>query len=79
MKNIESEQVKTVLAEAQKAFWGEADRLGLEDIDDVVTMIKGFREEKASRKNIAELFEGYNEEYVADEIDWGDSVGKEQC
>ena len=33
--------------EAQKAFKGEAERLGLRNDDDVVNMIKEFRREKA--------------------------------
>jgi len=30
-----------------------------------------------NRKNIIELFEGYDEEYSPINIDWGDPVGKE--
>lgn len=30
-----------------------------------------------NRKNIIELFEGYNDEYIPIEVDWGGSVGKE--
>ena len=33
------------LREAQRAFAGEAERLGLKDDDDVMTMIKELREE----------------------------------
>ena len=33
------------LREAQRAFVGEAERLGLKDDDDVMTMIKELREE----------------------------------
>ena len=38
----------TILAfeNAQKAFEGEAERLGLKDVDDVVKMIKEFRAEQ---------------------------------
>lgn len=35
------------LREAQRAFAGEAERLGLKDDDDVMAMIKEFREESA--------------------------------
>lgn len=34
-------------------------------------------EEKKKRKNIKELFEGYNEEYVVETIDWGEPQGEE--
>ena len=37
------------LHEAQKAFVGEAERLGLKNDDDVMMMIKKFREESAVR------------------------------
>ena len=36
----------TALKEAQEAFQGEAERLGLKDEQDVVNMIKQLREEK---------------------------------
>lgn len=36
----------TALKEAQEAFRGEAERLGLKDEQDVVNMIKEIREEK---------------------------------
>ena len=50
MKSIESEQAKAAFAEAQKAFLGKTERLGLEGIDDVVVMIKGIREGRENRK-----------------------------
>ena len=37
------------LREAQAAFAGEAERLGLKDEDDVVDMIKEFRKERKQR------------------------------
>ena len=39
------------LEEVQKAFEGEAERLGLKTEEDVVNMIKEFRTEKRSKKN----------------------------
>ena len=35
------------------------------------------RVEYNRKKTINELFEGYDEEYVAEEIDWGKAEGKE--
>ena len=35
---------------AQKAFEGEAERIGLADIDDVVALIKGVRAERRDRQ-----------------------------
>lgn len=37
------------LHETQKAFTGEAERLGLKNDDDVIAMIKGLREESTAR------------------------------
>ncbi|WP_302429747.1 AbrB/MazE/SpoVT family DNA-binding domain-containing protein [Fusobacterium varium] len=34
-------------------------------------------EEKKKRKNIKELFEGYNKTYTAEGINWGEPVGEE--
>ena len=41
--------VKETLEEIQKAFEGEAERLGLETEDDVVELIKEYRKEKKER------------------------------
>ena len=40
------------LREAQRAFAGEAERLGLKDDDDVMTMIKELREELINQNKI---------------------------
>ncbi len=40
---------KLAFEEAQKAFEGEAERLGLKNIDDVVAMIKEIRAEKRGK------------------------------
>ena len=47
-KNLEEYMMNSsmdALREAQRAFAGEAERLGLKDDDDVMTMIKELREE----------------------------------
>lgn len=33
--------------------------------------------QKSKRKNIRELFADYKEDYIPEEIDWGNSVGNE--
>lgn len=38
--------VKLAFSEAQKTFAGEAERVGLKDIDDVVAMVKEIRAER---------------------------------
>ncbi|MGN1107178.1 MAG: hypothetical protein ACI4RH_11035 [Huintestinicola sp.] len=35
-------------------------------------------EENEKRKTLEELFENYSGEYIAEEIDWGEDVGKER-
>lgn len=41
---------KLAFEEAQKAFEGEAERLGLKDIDDVVALIEEVRKEKRGQQ-----------------------------
>jgi len=43
--------VKVALKDVQDAFRGEAERVGLKDEQDVVSMIKKMRQEKANASN----------------------------
>lgn len=38
---------------------------------------KNNKEKHTKRKSIVELFDGYKDNYVPQEIDWGEDIGKE--
>ena len=48
-----------------------------EDIVIVVHNEKLIIEKAKKKKNIKEIFEGYEEDYIPEEIDWGKKEGKE--
>lgn len=52
--------------------WKENEELSLSKDDDKIIIKK-----HSKRKNIIELFDGYNENYKPEEIDWGEPKGKE--
>lgn len=52
--------------------WKENEELSLSKDDDKIIIKK-----HSKRKNIIELFDGYNGNYKPEEIDWGEPKGKE--
>ena len=48
-----------------------------EDVVIVVCDEKLIIEKAKKKKNIKEIFEGYEEDYIPEEIDWGKKEGKE--
>ena len=52
--------------------WSENEELAVVKEDDKLIIKKHNK-----RKNIIELFDGYNGEYKPEEIDWGEAKGKE--
>lgn len=52
--------------------WSENDELSISKDDDKIIIKKHNK-----RKSIVELFDGYNEDYKPEEIDWGETKGKE--
>lgn len=52
--------------------WSENEELAVIKEDDKLIIKKHNK-----RKNIIELFDGYNGEYNPEEIDWGEAKGKE--
>ena len=49
-----------------------------EDVVIVVCDEKLIIEKAKKKKNIKEIFEGYEEDYIPEEIDWGKKEGKER-
>lgn len=52
--------------------WDENEQIELSTIGNKIII-----EKATPRKSIKELFNGYNEEYIPVEVDWGEPVGKE--
>lgn len=52
--------------------WSDNDELSISKDDDKIIIKKHNK-----RKNIVELFDGYNGDYKPEEIDWGETKGKE--
>lgn len=52
--------------------WSENDELSISKDDDKIIIKKHNK-----RKSIVELFDGYNGDYKPEEIDWGETKGKE--
>lgn len=52
--------------------WSENDELSISKHEDKIIIQKHNK-----RKSIVELFDGYNGNYKSEEIDWGETKGKE--
>lgn len=52
--------------------WGENEQITISAENDTIVIKRA-----QDRKSIKELFENYHEEYDSQEIDWGESKGKE--
>ena len=52
----------------------ENDCVELERVDDSIVIRKAIPSKKVT---LDEIFAGYSESYVAEELDWGESVGRE--
>lgn len=52
--------------------WSDKEELNISTVDDKIIIEKVHK-----RKNIIELFDGYNEEYKLEEMEWESPVGKE--
>ena len=52
--------------------WSENDELSISKDEDKIIIQKHNK-----RKSIVELFDGYNGNYKSEEIDWGETKGKE--
>ena len=52
--------------------WNENDKLSISKDDDKIIIKKHNK-----RKSIVELFDGYKGDYKPEEVDWGETKGKE--
>ena len=68
--NSQGVRLPKILLEALN--WKDNENVVVTAVDNKIII-----ERAKERKNIKELFAGYNDEYTQEEIDWGEPVGRE--